>query len=997
MNGTYTLGLTNSKINDLFKCNKVHIEYTSPLDRPTSPLRKEESTPSGSSGSTTSQPNHIPPLPHNTERQSSLSLFKSVSTPAEALGSAGITQPNGFVSIAPSLHHKTHSESHLNVYSTSQVHQRNFNNFTDSNNNRMSQSPRTYACSGFQNAQTPSAPVHRNIQTMIEKQRNNIIDLVSSDDEDNEIDKHRAVATPQSNNTGNSHDRRQIIEIIEDSDDGSSASSINNEDFEMLGTILQNDPPELDQMSPSLVPSPELNSAKRVLKRKRESDNKDIDNGSSSNHMFCGVKVKNEPIGFGCADSEGITEVQAPQDVDNPAQFNDVHTNSTLKVSVDASGDDDDISYVGGNTATMLEMPHARESCPTFPFRPNCISSNLKFCDFCYCYVCEEKASACLYWSRHCEATHKVMSWKQERTLLRSKLLNLLVPPTRRASFISKKLRSIVFDVGLGANYVFKKALDELKPMIKKFVDCATNVVAEETEMTKADFLETIIILLNILKKTQNELREGSYGCMALYQFSTAVFSTKMFTTFFAPPEFAEAMKADMSTITNPIAKEFCHVITLLSTSTPNSRANWVYESRLGNRCDIPDGVGRLRSTLLSSILINSLKQVKATPAALLEFSHRQGDRFTAHCFYWFVTNLEVMAAKSALDRLPNGYIKRELSNAFMQESQFNKAVEISRYCLLLDLLLPRYVSIINAEELIALYSSAMFRPGGEVDSKSTAIIEVFQSGAIDPPYCRENVKALQRAKEAFEGGAGAALSYNVESLFFLHLCFPYFSYHSIVHNGKQAKRILSEIVLKDASPSCKLLFLHFLEAWGILGRSQNVPDGELLQKWITSLCCDISRDILAYKASMLLSLPHQVTQHFGKICTGNNLHEIFFPVTFRTDEAGYMHIICNSPRLRTPNSTDFVPLYLFTNLSDLKQKDTGTLEKLFPMMWKSFMYASLDYIANANRFKMSNLMVFMQLVQSLDADDVLPSALKEISLALVFFEAVFFKRFFFE
>lgn len=96
----------------------------------------------------------------------------------------------------------------------------------------------------------------------------------------------------------------------------------------------------------------------------------------------------------------------------------------TVEVSASGSGGmDDDIEFVGGTFESVCAMPHQREACSSFAFAQNFASAtNAKHCAYCYCYICESKASECLLWSTHCHASYKRDDSRREKAVFASPL-----------------------------------------------------------------------------------------------------------------------------------------------------------------------------------------------------------------------------------------------------------------------------------------------------------------------------------------------------------------------------------------------------------------------------------------------------------------------------------------------------------------------------------------------------------------------------------------------
>ena len=730
-----------------------------------------------------------------------------------------------------------------------------------------------------------------------------------------------------------------------------------------------------------------------LLKRRRTSDAKYTSAAAGGEHFFCGVKVKQEPVGFGCADClDDVVEVRVSSEEDTKSSISVVPSMVPGGGGVDA--DDDEISYVGGNMTTMLEMPHARESCSQFPFVkpiPGVFNSpspaNLKFCDYCYCYVCEGKAADCLYWSTHAQANHKNVAWKVERALLRSKLLLQLNPPTRRAKFIQNILKPNITD----SDQAFKKVLDDMKSVVMVLFE--EKYASKLQQVTDADFLEPIILLTNILKKCQNDLREHSAGYRAMLYLSQALLSTKMFTASFALPDMVQAIKEDLISLSNGIALEFVEVLLHLTTRSASSMVDWVHEARLDNRCDVPIAVGKVKSSLVSLAIFTALKDVHACPAAVLEFCYRQGDRLTAQCFYWLIQSNYLDVAKVAIDRIPQANVRRELCQQYVEERPNKKSSILLKFSALLAVIAPKYDSILSGEDLLCFYIGKMFPRNGAVDVQAAAVYNSFSKEPAGRGSLLPYVESLKTTKSVVVTAGRGVVSVSavppggeVSCLFFLLLSFPFFAPSFIAQKVQQLKRILSQVVLKDAGMNCKLVFLYYFQAWGSLLHTDNRV---VLTDTISALTSDIARDVISREPTFLLKMPQDTLRHWGAVTHECNLAEIFTPLSFTKSSVGVYSIKSNAPpSLKMAASSSYVPLYLFSTY--LKEKSSVThLSVLMPLMWKSYVVTSIDYIINSNRFKMSNLMMFMQLLLSFDVGEKLTIMLREIVVMLHFFEAV--------
>jgi len=177
---------------------------------------------------------------------------------------------------------------------------------------------------------------------------------------------------------------------------------------------------------------------------------------SRKKNKISGVIIKTEfpPKAFGEADIEDeVVEVHDP----NKQYSDQVFDSSNGPASKRAKGDvdSDEIEFVGGEAQSLSAMPHQREACFENKFvHASMINGlaggefqskmNMKFCRNCYCYVCEVKASECLDWNRHCNASCKVSLWKDEKKELQKCILKLLTSENRMLfrDFMSRASRN---------------------------------------------------------------------------------------------------------------------------------------------------------------------------------------------------------------------------------------------------------------------------------------------------------------------------------------------------------------------------------------------------------------------------------------------------------------------------------------------------------------------------------------------------------------------------
>ena len=77
-----------------------------------------------------------------------------------------------------------------------------------------------------------------------------------------------------------------------------------------------------------------------------------------------------------------------------------------------AEGDADEVTITGASgDVALADFPHSREHCILFKMADGAA----QHCPNCYCYVCDNPASACDEWASHCHAVHTSDAWLKLR------------------------------------------------------------------------------------------------------------------------------------------------------------------------------------------------------------------------------------------------------------------------------------------------------------------------------------------------------------------------------------------------------------------------------------------------------------------------------------------------------------------------------------------------------------------------------------------------------
>ena len=361
--------------------------------------------------------------------------------------------------------------------------------------------------------------------------------------------------------------------------------------------------------------------------------------------------IKQEPVGFGCADvGDEVVEVVNPK-------------LSMLEASQAAAitdtDDADAVEFVGGNMVVAADMPHPREACTRHPFhRPSAMSTfhftatNRLHCDQCYCYVCEVRAKECPSWAHHCDASHKDSMWKSLRSSLRSPLL-VLLPPDRRAAIVGTVQR-ISFLPGEGvAEYLDRLrealCLPALTGRAEMQRDVRRGLAVREAAQPYA-FLTCVIDVVHLLKKSIGK----AISKQVLQTLLSAMLLTDCFTAVYSPVAMRMAILEELrpsGPYMQVVYPETLKTAVLLCTADSTSRADWVHTARPHHPQDVPRAVSGV-SMEVADLVCTSLEEVGACPAALLEFSSRQGEHYVQKVFMRIVEGLDMVAAQDAMRKM---------------------------------------------------------------------------------------------------------------------------------------------------------------------------------------------------------------------------------------------------------------------------------------------------------------------------------------------------------
>lgn len=124
-------------------------------------------------------------------------------------------------------------------------------------------------------------------------------------------------------------------------------------------------------------------------------------------------------------EDDEIEVTEAPEPILEPAA-------AAAAASSRTTGDDDEIEEVG--QANVTHLPHNRQDCLEHRYDEGGeAAANASFCDLCYCYVCDKKASECDNWisdsgdtdvsKNHCRATDRggdKHTWRRMREMARN-------------------------------------------------------------------------------------------------------------------------------------------------------------------------------------------------------------------------------------------------------------------------------------------------------------------------------------------------------------------------------------------------------------------------------------------------------------------------------------------------------------------------------------------------------------------------------------------------
>jgi uncharacterized membrane protein YiaA len=186
------------------------------------------------------------------------------------------------------------------------------------------------------------------------------------------------------------------------------------------------------QTTSSTVRSTNVETSKSAEKSEKPS-------ASTSVKKTMKIKQEFEPKKFGEANvDDEVIEVLPPDEETTEAGSESAAVKRSFGEAFGSGEGDDEIEFIGGNMQTAADMPHPRESCPRHPFsRSKSVPQNKLMCAYCYCYICEVKASECPDWNVHCDAHCKSIEWKKLRDTANVPILRLMAP-AEKAAFLAK-------------------------------------------------------------------------------------------------------------------------------------------------------------------------------------------------------------------------------------------------------------------------------------------------------------------------------------------------------------------------------------------------------------------------------------------------------------------------------------------------------------------------------------------------------------------------------
>jgi hypothetical protein len=361
-----------------------------------------------------------------------------------------------------------------------------------------------------------------------------------------------------------------------------------------------------------------------------------------------GITLKFEPVGFGCADvGDEVVEVPNPHKMAEQPQF------------VDIDLDDDAVEVMGGHVTNAGDMPHPRESCPNFRFVMTTIASasssanNMNFCPQCYCFVCEVKASECVDWTSHCDATRKLSTWRAKKTTLASPFM-LLLHPSKRAHMYQLAQRIHGLDSEELASHISRaKAL-------LKTVTTATDLNTQQISYSEAFFLLWICLKRSITDGGNSESKKNGTSC--LLSLGVALLLTRSLTAPYVPKNLCPALTEELGALSRSlVARSFfatsaMEVLPVLISLASDRRTNpnWIFEP--SGRSDFPTGLNLNAET--STLVYKVLKEVGACQITILEFVSLYNQTLFASCFSDLLRDLNLQSLNQfichILDRKSN-------------------------------------------------------------------------------------------------------------------------------------------------------------------------------------------------------------------------------------------------------------------------------------------------------------------------------------------------------